>query len=174
MKIDATSAVALRAVLEADLASIAQLTESLRGLGNGPLGEPEAIAAGYYLHNLYNALENSFDQISRTFENHVKDLSRWHQELLHKMFLDMPPLRPAVLPSGAKPLLDDLRGFRHRFRHSYDYPLDAAKVAALARRWIQEGPPVCASLRGFAAGLAGAAAAGFPAPCGSHGADGNG
>lgn len=114
------------------------------------LSEVETIAAAYHLHNIYNALENTFDQISRTFENHVKDLSRWHQELLAKMFLDVPPVRPAVLPPGIRPLLSDLCGFRHIFRHSYDYTLDTAKLIALRTCWQAKGPDVIAALKSFA------------------------
>ena len=80
----------------------------------------------------------------------MKDLSRWHQELLAKMFLDISPLRPAVLPATLKPFLDELRGFRHVFRHSYDYGLDPAKVAALRDRWLAEGDAVTQALRSFA------------------------
>ena len=43
-------------------------------------------AASYCLHNIYNALKNTFEQISRTFENHIVDLTQWHKELLEKMF----------------------------------------------------------------------------------------
>ena len=157
MKIDAHSAAALRAVIENDLQSIDRLTASLRTLpepSEPQCSEPDAIAAGYYLHNIYNALENSFGQISRSFENHIKDLSRWHQELLHKMFLDMNPVRPAVLPSQLKPVLDDLRGFRHRFRHSYDYPLDATRIAALNRLWLQHAGTITNALRMFSDQLA--------------------
>ena len=157
MRIDPPTAAALKAVIESDLASITQLTASLRslaGLSDPQPAERDVIAAGYYLHNIYNALENTFDQVSRTFENHVKDHTRWHQELLHKMFLDMQPVRPAVLPLESKPLLDDLRGFRHRFRHSYDYPLDASRVATLAQAWLDHAASVCDALRSLARQLA--------------------
>ena len=160
MRIDPPAAAALKAVIESDLAAISQLTASLRsqaGLSDPQPAERDVIAAGYYLHNIYNALENTFDQVSRTFENHVKDHTRWHQELLHKMFLDMQPVRPAVLPLESKPLLDDLRGFRHRFRHSYDYPLDAVRIVALTRTWLDHGTPVCDALRALAGKLAGVA-----------------
>jgi len=150
MKIDAASALTLRAVIRADLEVVAKWTTALAALPETNPSDVRAISAAYYLHNIYNALENSFDQISRTFENHVKDLSRWHQELLTKMFLDVSPLRPAVLPSGLKPFLDELRGFRHVFRHSYEYGLDAAKVAALRDRWLAEGERVTEALRRFA------------------------
>jgi hypothetical protein len=158
MRIEAGAAISLRAVIEHDLASIQRLSESLQTLGNRPSSEHDVISAGYYLHSLYNALENIFDQISRTFENHVADASRWHRELLQKMMLDLSPLRPAVLPAALRPLLDDLRGFRHRFRHSYDYPLDAEKVQELRQRWLKGGPQVCAALRAFAEELGRAAA----------------
>ena len=60
----------------------------------------ELAAAAYLLHNIYNALENFFEQISRSFENHVKDLAQWHKELLGKMFLEIPGIRPAVIPKN--------------------------------------------------------------------------
>lgn len=149
MKIDAPSALALMAVIRADLDAVAKWNTALRALPAPTPEDVKAISAAYYLHNIYNALENSFDQISRSFENHVKDLSRWHQELLAKMFLDISPLRPAVLPPALRPFLDELRGFRHVFRHSYDYGLDPAKVAALQERWVAEGEGVIQALRTF-------------------------
>ena len=158
MKIDAASALALTAVIRADLDVVAKWNVALAALPEATSPEVRAISAAYYLHNIYNALENSFDQISRTFENHIKDLSRWHQELLAKMFLDISPLRPAVLPAALKPFLDELRGFRHVFRHSYDYGLDPAKVAAVRVRWLAEGAGVTHALRGFADQLEAAAA----------------
>lgn len=153
MKIDLASASALRAVIENDLEAITRTVEALSALPMETRTETETIAAAYHLHNLYNALENAFDQISRTFENHVKDLSRWHQELLAKMFLNVPPLRPAVLPLAARPFLHDLCGFRHIFRHSYDYPLEAYKIRDLRTRWQSEGPAILAALKSFADAL---------------------
>ncbi len=153
MKIDTASALALRAVIRADLEVVGKWSTALAALPETTSPDVRAISAAYYLHNIYNAIENSFDQISRTFENHVKDLSRWHQELLAKMFLDISPLRPAVLPAALKPFLDELRGFRHVFRHSYDYGLDPAKVATLRQRWLSDGGGVIQALRDFADGL---------------------
>jgi hypothetical protein len=110
-------------------------------------------AAGYLLHNLYNALENSFEQISRTFENHIVDASRWHRELLDKMFLDIPCVRPPVLTQGLRPLLHDLLGFRHRFRHSYDFTLDAARLARLSADWNLGKNELFAALQAFSDSL---------------------
>lgn len=37
-------------------------------------------------------------------------------------------VRPALLEENTLRLLDNLRGFRHLFRHSYSYTLDKRKV----------------------------------------------
>jgi hypothetical protein len=110
-------------------------------------------AVGYLLHNLYNALENSFEQISRTFENHVVDVSRWHRELLDKMFLDIPGVRPPVLTQALRPLLHDLLGFRHLFRHSYDFNLDPARLARLSADWNSAKKELFAALQAFSDSL---------------------
>jgi hypothetical protein len=153
VKIDQPSAVSLRAVLQNDLQSIARITNALNELGAGSLGENEQIAMAYHLHNLYNAMENSFHQISRSFENQVKDISRWHFELLNMMFLDVSPLRPAVLPANFRPVLNDLRAFRHFFRHSYGCEMDNEKLANLWKRWTIDGPGIISALKTFAEAL---------------------
>ncbi len=152
MRIEPTDAAALRAVILKDLEAIARLEEHAAALVQ-PAGEPldraRIDSLGFTLHNLYNALENSFTQLSLTFENHVKDRVRWHRELLDKMFLAIPPVRPAVLPAEVRPLLGDLLAFRHLFRHAYEVSLDEGKLIALARRWLREGGKVKEGLQRF-------------------------
>jgi hypothetical protein len=60
------------------------------------------IVIAYYLHNLYNAFENLFTNIARTFENSLDDAGRWHTQLLERMRLDVTPLRPAVIDEAAR------------------------------------------------------------------------
>lgn len=132
---------------------MAQIEAHAIGLPVAQLSREQLDSLGFALHNLYNAIENSFTQISLTFENHVKDRTRWHRELLEKMLLDMPPVRPRVLPAASHALLSDLLGFRHLFRHAYDFTLDEGKALDLWRRWQQEGPAVKDSLRAFATAL---------------------
>lgn len=153
MKLEPSARAALAAVLDHDLAALARLTAQLETyvprLGDPGCGFADLTAAGYLLHNLYNALENTFEQISRTFENHVTIPERWHRELLEKMFLAIPGIRPAVLPGGLARLLNDLRGFRHLFRHGYDFDLDASRLGPLARQWLDGWPAVRIALRTF-------------------------
>lgn len=51
-----------------------------------------------------------------------------HQDLLDQMRADIPGLRPAVLDDDLYTALTELKGFRHRVRHSYGFDLDAART----------------------------------------------
>ena len=83
----------------------------------------------------------------------MRDRTRWHRELLEKMFLDIKSLRPAVLPAEVRSLLADLLGFRHLFRHAYEFKIDQAKTVALWNRWSVENAAVKQSLNLFASQL---------------------
>lgn len=130
---------ALSAILEYDLLTVTKLDKQLEGLLvdlHSPTPTfPTLAATAYILHNIYNALENAFVQISRTFENHVVNQTQWHKEVLEKMFLTIPKIRPAVIPTTLKRMLNDLRGFRHVFRHSYDFELDPLLLIQVVIRW---------------------------------------
>jgi hypothetical protein len=85
-------------------------------------------ALGYTIHAFYNTLENYFLRIGKFFEN---SLSRdaWHRELLDRMSLEIPGLRPALLDNEeCREALEELRGFRHVFRHHYGKRLKPEKV----------------------------------------------
>ena len=131
MRIEANAALALAALIRSDLAAIARIESHISQFDLNKLSHAELDSLGYSMHNIYNALENCFTQISLSFENHVRDKTRWHRELLDKMFLDIKSLRPAVLPEEVRSLLGDFVGFRHLFRHAYDFKLDRAKTVAL-------------------------------------------
>ena len=139
MKPETPQLASLAAVITEDIAAIERLDVQLSELSVS-LAVPkpafrDLAAVAYLLHNVYCALENAFEQVSRTFENHLTDPSQWHRELLAKMFLEIPTVRPAVLPGHLRRFLNDLRGFRHLFRHSYDFQLDPEKLNRLVRDW---------------------------------------
>jgi hypothetical protein len=99
-----------------------------------PDTKEKASHLGYLLHNLYGALEDLFQEIARTFENRVEDPSRYHRELLRRMALEIPGIRPPLLSASSHTLLNELRGFRHVFRHSYDYDLSAGRLIDVKAR----------------------------------------
>jgi hypothetical protein len=142
----------LSAVIRRDIDAIRRLQPLLEPLAPDA-AYPACAAVAYALHNIYNALENSFDQISRTFENHIVDPVRWHRELMVKMLVEIPGVRPAVLPDATQAMLNDLRSFRHMFRHGYDFQLDASKLNDLIESWQAEGACVLDGLDRFAAWL---------------------
>jgi hypothetical protein len=150
VKIEPTTARSLSGVIAQNLRSLSGLDRQLSALEDVRADDRTAIAAGYYLHNIYSALENTFDQISRSFENHIVNESQWHRELLSKMFLDLSPLRPAVVPQTAWPLLDDLLRFRHLFRNNYRFEIDAARLDHLRQLWAGQKQSVFAALMEFA------------------------
>jgi hypothetical protein len=144
----------LAAVIEHDVGAVRQLEAALHPL-TAEAGYSECAGVAYALHNLYCALENSFDQVSRSFENHVVHRDQWDRELLLKMFLEIPGVRPAVLPLRLRPLLNELRSFRHVFRHSYEFRLDPVLLSALVAAWQAESQAVLQALEESAAWLRG-------------------
>lgn len=82
----------------------------------------------FKLHNLYCAFEDLFKIVARYFENQVEDIARYHKELLKRMSLQIEGVRPALLSQETFKILDELRAFRHFFRHAYAYELKYEKV----------------------------------------------
>ena len=89
---------------------------------------------GYLLHNLYCALEELFKEVARTFENRLEDPAGYPRELLKRMHSNIPGIRPRLLSYESYVLLDELRAFRHVFRHAYEYELSAARLIELQKK----------------------------------------
>ncbi|NEP60451.1 MAG: hypothetical protein F6K31_26190 [Symploca sp. SIO2G7] len=90
---------------------------------------PETLeSTAYQLHNLYSAIEDLLKLIAAYFENNISDSSRWHSLLLRRMTQPVIDIRPAVLSSQSYQDLNDLRGFRHFFRHAYGVEIDEAQL----------------------------------------------
>lgn len=85
-------------------------------------------STAYQLHNLYCAFEDLFKIVADAFENHIQDKSQYHIELLKRMTIFIKGVRPSLLSQESYILLDNMRSFRHLFRHAYAYELDPRKV----------------------------------------------
>lgn len=138
----------LIAYIDADLDAANRLVSRLAERRELP-SDVGASWKGYTLHNLYGALEHLFERIARTFENQVEDLARYHAELLRRMMLDIQGVRPAVLTRASYEVLDELRAFRHIFRHAYDYELDPERVDRVVVRVCSAWPLVLGDVRRF-------------------------
>lgn len=104
---------------------------------------------GYLLHNLYCALEDCFQEVCTTFENRIEDPSRYHRELLKRVHIEIPGIRPRLLSQKSYALLDDLRGFRHVFRHSYTYELSLKKLKELKEEVLNNWDIINQDLNNF-------------------------
>jgi len=115
------------------------------------------IVVAYHLHNLYNAFENIFQNIAAVFENSTDDVAKWHAQLLERMQLDVMPLRPAVIDRTAYEALEELRRFRHLFRHAYTVRLSPLRLQLVVREALALRALYAAQLEqfiGFLQGLA--------------------
>ena len=136
---DPVSLKVLIAEVEMQLDKVEQVYAELEDRANQmrPDTPGQVESTAYQLHNLYNAIEDLFKIVANAFENSVTDLSRWHTELLRRMTLEIQGVRPALLSSESADLLNELRAFRHFFRHAYGVRLDFDRVErnlALARQ----------------------------------------
>ena len=85
---------------------------------------PEGMdSMAYQIHNLYSAFEQLFETVVRFFENRLEE-ERYHVDLLRRMRLEIDDIRPALVSGEAFELLDELRRFRHFFRHAYTAELN--------------------------------------------------
>jgi uncharacterized protein YutE (UPF0331/DUF86 family) len=114
-----------------------------------PVEKEDTVFAGYMLHNLYSALEDLFQEIVKIFENSIDDPSKYHRELLKRMSIEVPGIRPSLLSRQSQEILDELRGFRHVFRHSYSYGIDADKVKILKAKILEGWPDVEKDIQQF-------------------------
>ncbi len=128
-------------ILQGELVSDARLLDEMEGkwrlvqrkLGRVEPDEFDYVALAYTLSNLYSVMENYFLRIAKVFENRL-DPARWHRDLLERMAIEIQGTRPALLTPGEKRAIDELRAFRHVFRHVYQGQLDIEKLALVDRR----------------------------------------
>jgi hypothetical protein len=100
----------------------------VRADASGWSDELDLMVVGTCLHGLYNAMEAYFFRVAKFFENNI-DQQSWHRDLLDRMTLDIPGIRPALVKDPAiVEHIDELRRFRHLFRNLYKTRLIEAKL----------------------------------------------
>jgi len=99
------------------------------GLGTSP----ELESAAFHLTRGYNALEQMALRVARRFENHIDDDRSWHAEIIRRMSLEIPGVRPRLFPLTLCDHIQELRSFRHVVVHAYDLTLRADKMQVVLR-----------------------------------------
>jgi hypothetical protein len=140
----------LRGEIAADRQGMARraldLDEAERRLVAQP-GDSAALAlAAWAIHGWYTALESIFERVARQIDAEVPTGDRWHRALLAQASVDVPGVRPAVVPNDLRADLEDLLAARHFLRHAYGAELDARRLAENGARIRAIGPGVEHSL----------------------------
>ena len=127
---DAIELITLRQELlrDTEVAESAMATARERFAGDGAAQEE---ACAFHLCRLFNVVEQMALRVARRFENSIDDPARWHAELIRRMTLDIPGVRPPLFSRELAAPLGELRGFRHVFTHAYDLVLRREKLALL-------------------------------------------
>jgi HepT-like protein len=108
-----------------------QLESKLASVGEKTLSMETVESIGYWLHNLYCAYEDLFKMVAGFWENNLTSDGRYHINLLKRMILEIKDVRPPLLSKESHNALNELRSFRHIFRHAYSYGLDDERVLHL-------------------------------------------
>lgn len=89
---------------------------------------------GSLLHDFFTTIEDIFEQISADVNGSLPDTPEWHKQLLIRMSIPIPGLRPAVISEELRWELDEYLWFRHLFRNVYGYLLDWKRLKPLFGR----------------------------------------
>ena len=132
------------------LSMIAAAYERFLGRDLEDLGKREVTASRLcdILEHYYTCLETLFLRISRFFENDLAK-ERWHQDLLDKMILEIPGVRPRVVARATHDRLLELLRFRHFRRYYFELEYDWDKLDMLRKKLIEVMPMVKADLDDF-------------------------
>ncbi len=106
------------------------------------------------LHAFYSGLERIFEKLASAIDGEVPTAANWHQELLIQMQTEIPAVRPAVISSRLKEMLEEYRGFRHVVRNVYTFHLKPEKLKNLAENLEQAFQLAVEELSAFAEFLA--------------------
>jgi len=111
-------------------------------------------STGYWLHNLYSAFEDLFKLTAGFWENNVNIDGDFHINLLKRMLVHIEQVRPALISEESYRFLNELRGFRHVFRHAYSFGMDDERVSFLLFRVLKRKELLIQDLKKFRKAIA--------------------
>ena len=158
MTTDEKSCEILMGHIEAGLQVLARIEAHLdsfmegdgKTMGRTPVS---AVVVADALSRYYTAAETLFFRVARVFENSVEG-NRWHAELLDRMGMEIPGIRPAVLSAATQSALRDLMRFRHFSRYYVELEYDWDRLDFLLGKFQGLRPALRDDLHRFRALLA--------------------
>lgn len=133
-----------------ELNRVVKRTQSIWQEATGDEEDYHVEAAALTLHSFYAGLERVFVVIADGVDRTKPTGANWHQELLHQMASEIPAVRPAVLTSETRDMLDRFRGFRHVVRNIYSFRLDPGQIEVLIGQLPRTWDRTSQELLGFA------------------------
>lgn len=101
-------------------------------------------SAAHHLSRCYNVIEQMGLRTAKAFENSLDDEKGWHTELIRRLSIRIPGVRPPLFSEDLRQPLHELRAFRHVFIHAYDLSVDPDKLALVLKygRTVAERLPI--------------------------------
>lgn len=90
-------------------------------------------SCAFQLVRFFNIVEPMGLRVVKAFENHIDDDSGWHAELVRRLSIAVPGIRPRLYSDDVLAAPRDLRGFRHVVTHAYDLELEPERLAIVLR-----------------------------------------
>ena len=109
---------------------------ALRAEAEEELHKPERSprVLGSIMHDFYNCCERVFRRIGAEINGASYGGDAWHKELLFRMTVALPEVRPRVISDDLAADLDEFLSFRHVFRNIYGFELKGDRVTRLGSR----------------------------------------
>jgi hypothetical protein len=101
------------------------------GIDENNLQSSELRVIGSILHDAYTCIEKILAKIAMAIDGELPSGGAWHSDLLDRMSLDIPEIRPRVINAELKDQLYDYMRFRHVFRNVYGPKLKPNKMLPL-------------------------------------------
>ena len=131
---------------------LARITRYYEGhfapLSPRPETTENAIVLAEVMNNYYTCAETIFLRISQHFENSLTS-ENWHKDLLRKMTLTIPDIRPQVIDERTFADLDELLRFRHFHRYYLEFNYDWKRLRIVESRFCSVREPVDDALDEF-------------------------
>ena len=107
-----------------------------------------ALLVAGLLESYYTCGETIFVRVSRFFENNIP-AEHWHKELLSRMSLEYPGIRPTVISNQTEIHLSELMRFRHFRRYYFGTAYDWKRIDELVARLDTLHPALMKELSDF-------------------------
>ena len=131
------------------LAQLAAEVDSVRQRYPGIISREALALIAIDLHSYFTKLESLLERILVSFEGQAPRGESGHAGLLRVAALAIPGIRPAVFGENVREALDELRKFRHFFRHAYALDLKAEKLERLLSVFLPGHPLIDLDLQAF-------------------------